>query len=464
MNRLLGYALVAFLAPQLLFGQPSDGPRTGDITGWHVVRPGDTLQKITEEYLGTPHLWTENFRLNPDVKNAHLLRIGQRLRVILHRELPPRTAQLTRVHNQVEELPVPNPWQPAQIGDLLKEEDGVRTLGNGSAELEFDDGVRVTLNENSLVYLRRIDQTLRTGKRESIEIVHGQADLAAVAQNRSDLSEIEIVMGDAVNRPRPDDLGRAETRARLEDSGAALMVYSGTGELTSGDQVIEVPAGLGTRVSEDGSVAAPTELLAAPSQQNPASGSVLPYANPEFHWDSVADADHYLLEICADSDCGTIMTVAESDQTTTELQVPTGTWHWRVRAIDSNGLDGFATSTRSLEITDARPDRVAPAIAVVAGGANESADTLRVVSGESFTLSAIDDVSGLQNIHYRWNESEWRSISPQAVAVTEIKPPGLGQHRLEIEAQDIRGRSSHTEVTVSVVAERPSPPVFISDS
>ena len=463
MNRFALSLIVLSLAATGSYAQSTVEPRTGDVTGWHVVRPGETLQKVTQQYLGTPHLWPENHRLNPQVSDPHLLRIGQRLRVILHRELPPRTAQLTQVHNQVEERPMPNPWQPALVGDLLKEQDGVRTLGNGSAEIKFDDGVRVILNEHSLVYLRRMDQTLRTGKRESIEIVRGQADLTAAVQDPSSLADIEIVLGSAINRPRPDNLGRAETRSRLEDSGAAVMVYSGSGELASGDQAVAVGAGEGTRVADDGSVAPPSKLLPAPSVERPQRQSVLPYANPEFRWEAVDQGIRYQLEVCADLECGTIQATAETDQTKIELQLPEGTWYWRVRAVDDAGLDGFPSGVQQLQIDDARPDRLAPAIAIIANGSSDSAQSVRVVQGESLTLSVVDDVSGLESLRYRWDDGAWRTWDFTNDNSPVLSSPGLGEHLLEVEALDVRGRIGISFTTISIVADRPQPPVFAGD-
>ena len=93
---------------------PTPAPRETDTLGWYVVRPGDTLEKITERFLGTPVLWRENWRLNPWLENPHLLHAGDRLRVIVSRTLPPRSAKLEKVSRRVEEKPHPNPWVPAR--------------------------------------------------------------------------------------------------------------------------------------------------------------------------------------------------------------------------------------------------------------------------------------------------------------------------------------------------------------
>ena len=41
-----------------------------DTVADHIVVSGETLSQITESYLGTSHLWRENWRLNPEIEDA----------------------------------------------------------------------------------------------------------------------------------------------------------------------------------------------------------------------------------------------------------------------------------------------------------------------------------------------------------------------------------------------------------
>ena len=53
-----------------------------DSTQWHEVKKGETLWKIAEHYYGDGNLYTKIFEANKDtVKDANLIRIGQRLRI-----------------------------------------------------------------------------------------------------------------------------------------------------------------------------------------------------------------------------------------------------------------------------------------------------------------------------------------------------------------------------------------------
>ena len=98
-----------------------------DARGWHVVRPGDTLEGITARYLGSALEWRQNWALNPQVRDPDLLLPGERLRVLLRPSTSQPAAQLRNVRRQVDEMPAPIAWKPAADEDLLLMHDGVRT-------------------------------------------------------------------------------------------------------------------------------------------------------------------------------------------------------------------------------------------------------------------------------------------------------------------------------------------------
>ena len=66
-------------------------PPAGQDVGLHVVVEGETLARITERYLGTSERWRENWKLNPDLENPHLISPGTRLRIIMS----PRASAMT---------------------------------------------------------------------------------------------------------------------------------------------------------------------------------------------------------------------------------------------------------------------------------------------------------------------------------------------------------------------------------
>jgi nucleoid-associated protein YgaU len=60
-------------------GQPPPG---NPYTQTHVVRKGDTLSKIAEEYYGDARLYPKIFEANRDIlKDPDKIQIGQKLRI-----------------------------------------------------------------------------------------------------------------------------------------------------------------------------------------------------------------------------------------------------------------------------------------------------------------------------------------------------------------------------------------------
>ncbi len=440
---------------------PTPAPRPGDTLGWYVVRPGDTLEGITERFLGTPKLWRENWRLNPWLKDPHTLHAGDRLRVIVSRQLPPRSAELEKVARRVEEKPHPNPWIPAREGDLLRENDGCRTYRDSSARLRFDDGTRVTLTEESLVFLRRVERTLEGVDHDTVEVVRGQADLQLEPERPTSL-DVEVVVGPAVARPRPGRTGRGTARLRREGNhGASVMVYEGAGAVEAAGTAVEVPEGMGTAVPENGPPSPPEPLLPAPRPIGPEPGAVVGWNNPRLSWTAVPGAASYTVEVCRDTACAELVARATGIRDTAIRMdpLPAGALFWRVRAVATSGLDGYPSAPRRLEIDGESPDRLSPVVAIAAGPGTAVGDggSLVAMPGGTIILATTDDVSGTATVRYRWDGGAWRTWKGKPISV----PEGTGPRTLEVEAFDRAGRHGGPwRATVDGADAPPEPPVI----
>ncbi|MEO7793930.1 MAG: LysM domain-containing protein, partial [Thermoanaerobaculia bacterium] len=64
----LAFAGVGTAATEPAAGAPAVDKSEWE-SGWHVVRPGDTLEGLAERFLGTHELWRELHLLNPFVKD-----------------------------------------------------------------------------------------------------------------------------------------------------------------------------------------------------------------------------------------------------------------------------------------------------------------------------------------------------------------------------------------------------------
>lgn len=465
MARGMAVVVVALGLVAAASAQPPAQPevQAGDTLGTYLVRPGDTLQGITEAYLGTPALWPENWRLNPWIEDPDLLLPGQRLRVIVERLLPPSTAQVRKVAREVDQKPHPYAWQAAHVGDLLGERDGVRTGGGSSAELLLGDreASRLTIAEKSVVFLAELSSRITGGSRQSVEIVEGQADLQA-APARPDRVEIEILVGDARAEPRPGADGRAEARARARDGGAELMLYAGEGDVEAGGERVRLEAGTGTRVERGMAPTAPERLLPAPRLIAPGAGAERSWSNPVLAWDAVPGASVYVVEVCRDSACGEVVArqTGVAGDRWTPPSLPVGELVWRVTAVAGSGLDGFPAAPRALTVTGSAADLEPPAIVVTLRGAARAVGPAEVRLGDGGTLmpAAADDASGVAEIRVRWDEGSWRVWDG-----SPLRPPSAGSHRLELAATDRHGRESGgLSVVVSAGGAPPEPPSWPS--
>lgn len=466
-----GMAVIGVLALGLsALGLPAMAASSSEVTvedrvDWHVVGAGETLERITERYLGTTALWYENWKLNPQVKDPNLLHPGDRLRIIVERQVPARRAAIREIANDVDKNPERRGWEDAHRGDELEAPSGIRTAGGSSARVAFDEVSEVVLTEHTQIFLKEMTTSVTGVRRGAIEIERGQADLAMNVQ-RPDRTNIEIVMGDTVARPRPGSSGRAETRARKGgDGGAALMVYGGTSQVEASGVTVAVPRGMGTTVPEGGAPTPPERLVAAPALDAPARDERFAYSNPRFSWRGVEGAVRYTIEICADTACASLV-VRATDVTGTSWQpsyLPAATHFWRVTAVSDSGLDGYPSRTRRVvvDLPDADApqwaDRAPPTVVatVIGAGRAEGDGTLVLGASATIRLAARDDAAGVDTVRYRWDDGAWRTWRGR-----DLSPPRGGvAHVLTVDATDTLGqRAESWSVEVRRDAESPAVP------
>lgn len=318
-----------------------------DTIGWHVVKPGDTLEKITARYLGTNAAWKENWKLNPDIKDPHKLKPGQRIRVILARTLPARFARVEKLSRRVERKPEPEPWVPAHPGDVLAQRHGVQTFEGSSAQLHFDDDTVLTLTESSMVFLREMRAVQPARDHSEIEIIDGAADVERPAKAKRE-AELEITIGSSKTRPKSAANG-SSARVRSDNKTARVMAYRGGAAVESAGAAVNVPQGMGLSVQPGQKPSAPERLLAAPSVANVDARS----ARPVLRWSAVPGAKTYTVEVCRDARCGELVARATELLTTSwspAAGLPDGEMFWRVTARGASGLDGYSATAARLNV------------------------------------------------------------------------------------------------------------------
>ncbi|MEO8275897.1 MAG: LysM peptidoglycan-binding domain-containing protein [Thermoanaerobaculia bacterium] len=483
-------AAVATLAPGAA-GSPAARPadaktidRSAWESGWHVVRPGDTLEGLADRYLGSPELWPELHTLNPFVQDPNLLFPGQRLRIFLERPTAKLSAQVTAIARDVRELPTPVSWRPASEGDVLLERDALRTAESASAQLRFDDGATVTLSEASLVFIRNQSPSALPAvlPRKEIEIQVGQADVtSAPAQSartggsrRNDgkaPGAIEVVVGGARSLASPSAEQPLAARSRKGAGDVAqFMIYTGQSKVSAAGTSVDVPAGSGTSVAPKAKPGPVEALLPAPAGLHPADGDELGRNEPELSWSAVPGAASYTVEICRDTACGALvdrqLTIASSPyHLPTAADLLTGELYWRVTAVAPSGLDGFPSpATRFTAVDSVAPP--APTLALRTSGGAPIPSNGCLAALPDIEVRAVDRSGGALPWTLRLDGRETSIAALRAM-------PLSGRHELSARATDARGRTADSASVpfivdaaapwVDLVATAPAPATATPD-
>ncbi|HEX4956188.1 MAG TPA: LysM domain-containing protein [Thermoanaerobaculia bacterium] len=408
-------------------------PQTPQQTGWYTVRAGDTLRDLSRRLSGQEALWEANWRLNPDLRNPHLLAIGLRLKLYLSQPVPAEAARVMRIHRQVDQKPEPMAWESAQVDQLLQDKDGVRTRERSSTRLGFGDGSQLSVSESSLVFMRRIGSALRGVPRDEIEIVSGQGDLEA-ERGPTRARGIDIVLGGARAAPQPGEDGSLKARARRPGGGAQLMVYEGTSDVEAKGAKVAVGRGMGTNVPEGKAPLPPEKLLDAPRLIAPPAGTPVEASGSRFRWDAVPGAASYLFELCEEPGCERLL--ARANVSAPEWQpsepLPPATYHWRVTAVSASGLDGYPAQSAALIVVAGRLDREAPKVAFTVSGPRAGCGQRVLLGPGGQVLPRAEDTgSGL---------ADWTLIlDGQPVTGAAWGSLTTGQHRLEGAVRDRAG-------------------------
>lgn len=433
----------------LACGAASAQPVYQDKVEPYVVQPGDTISHITHRLLGDVTFWEDNWKLNPQVRDPDRLRIGQVLQIITERKVIAESARVVEAVNRTEKLVRESQWERAAIGDELASGNGLRTRENSTAELRFNAESSLRLGEFSQVFLARKDTSLRGVDRGQVTVERGAVDLVFEPLKRS-RTQIELIAGPATATPSVEAGQKAEIRAGAgEDGGARVMVYQGRSAVSAGGSEVAVREGMGTAVPEKGPPAQPEKLLPAPMLIDPALR--WGYSNGLLRWEPVADAAGYRVEVCTDADCRELLQSARTGAGASQHQVsplPVGQHRWRVQAISRSGLDGYPSAAGTLEVTDARPDRAGPMLALrpVAGYVLGEDGAARLGPGATLRIAAQDEQSGVEAIEISDGQA-WRRLDAEAVLALDSLPAGtrlraidaLGNRselRVEIEALD----------------------------
>ncbi len=362
--------LLVLLLLSLAAAGRSEDPFVRETAGWHIVRPGQSLEELSRLYLGEDGSWHSLVELNPSFSGMRLLAAGDRIRVVLTRGLPQGGSLVTNLTGDAHAYPTPVDWTKGRRFDLLQPGDGFRTGRRSSAVLVFDGLSQLLIGEESLVFLAGASEAPPAEPTPSadLEIVVGQVDLQG-SRSREDESEIEVILGATRLAAAENQAGELRTRVRRREQGAGqVMVFRGRSFVTQAGQTQGVPEGSGLVLPTSGPIPSPEPLLVAPRLLGPAVGTTVALDRAVLSWAPVSGASSYTVEVCYDVDCGSLaLRILDLTQGVLPLApLAQGRYYWRVTAVAPSGLDGYPSAGRSLWLTarSSPPEGVATATLV----------------------------------------------------------------------------------------------------
>lgn len=249
-------------------------------------------------------------------------------------------------------IPRRGPERALRPGDRLTGQSRIRTPAQGSVTLQFPDGSRLLVRENSDVRLQKNSFVpLAEGRDIRLEVPGGKVENAISPQGKpGGRFEIRTPSGVAAVRGTRFRLASAASGTRTEVLSGKVAVADRRGATAA------LPAGYGVAI-QNGRNGPRTQLLAAP--QIAAESLLVEQLPIDLPLPPVAQAAGYRTLVSAPG----VLTATLSDQLSEAAllrirDIPDGDYQVRVRAVDRHGLEG-EESLRPLTV-NARPSAPFP--------------------------------------------------------------------------------------------------------
>jgi hypothetical protein len=246
-DRTMRTVTAALLAVFLLGALPAAAQKSETVKFQEVtVKPGDTLWSISQRYLKDPQQWAEILRYNKLPNSDPTVALpGMNLRVpvaLIKEEL--RAATLVEKRNEVKFRRKESPdWRDAQQRMTLYRDDGLQTLRNSQAQVRFENGELLSLDQNSMAILRP-----RSRGDADLDLQRGQI---ATARSRVVTRSARIV-------PQTPDTQYTATVG--DDMSTRVSVLTGRTEVEGAGKKVMVKEGFQTVVALDQAPAPPSEI------------------------------------------------------------------------------------------------------------------------------------------------------------------------------------------------------------
>lgn len=374
------------------------------------VRPGDTLWDLGARHLKAGIDW-RRLQAHNRIADPYHLPPGTRMRFpIGWLRIEPAKARVIAVRGAVNVLA--SDTAPARLvseGMRLGIGSRLETGPNASATLEFADGSRLMVKDNSAIVFDELSSYGATGMVDTRMRLQRGRTFNRVIPAKGPASRYIIETPSATSSVRGT---RFRVSAGDEGESDATEVLEGRVQVGAQHRQVLVMPGFGSLAGTGAAPSAPIRLLPTPSLIDAAS--VLEQLPATVAWTPVPGASAYRVEVVRD-DAPEVL-LFESRVAATQLRIddlPAGRQRLLVRAIADNGLSGH-----DLVQVFTVNDQPAPPL------------TLRPIDGET--------------LHQPRPRFEWaRAADAERTRVQIARDDGFAQPLIDEEVKGLRLRHEH---------------------
>lgn len=332
-------------------------PATGVCRDWiYTVQPGDNAWNLGERYLKTMQYRQQFIALNNIADPLHVAP-GTRLRFPLAWLKSGATmATVLFVHGDVALVPAKTGRKiPARAGMFLWAKDEIHTGSGGNVTLQFADGSKVLLQQESVLAIESLMKYGRTGMTDTrLHLKKGKTD-NKIKPKAGPGSRFEIRTPSALAAVRG-------TRYRVATEQDQMQAEVSRGEVRVANATAgrNVKARYGILVKKTQKPQKPVPLLPPPDLSS--LPKVLEEAPFMLRFPEIEGAAAYRLQVAADPEFNVLLADNIADKPRIPVpELADGDYVLRLRGIDKKGLEGLnALHLCTLNARPLPPIRIEP--------------------------------------------------------------------------------------------------------
>jgi hypothetical protein len=325
-------------------------------------------------------------------------------------------------------------WESADRKMFLRVGDQVKTAGSGSVQLIYFDGTITTINPGSLLEIREIHEDPATKVRRVSEKLNWGEVLASTEKTNVEGSFHEVATEKL--SARSEVAGEFRVSSNKESKAAAVDVFRGRVQISSGGRVERLESGERVRADASGTLQAKEVLPGVPRLMAPADQKIFVREDPSqastsLAWEKTAGAARYHLVISDRALFSVPLYEADREEATVQIDglVP-GEYYWKVASVFPDGVRGSYSEPWRFRVTSQslhdREDTTPPILEI----------TEAVQSGPMLILNGRTE-SGA----HLWVDNEKVDVTDDGTFYAVIRLRKEGVNDVSLLAQDASGNA-----------------------